>query len=211
MTVIDKLATTLGRKNEVPNQILAEQIVSAKDREAVEELVENLFNRDRRIQSDCIKVLYEIGAANPDLIAEHLLGFGGLLRSKHNRLVWGAMTALDYITLNEPQGVYKLMPEIQVAAEAGSVIARDHAIGILAKLGSLQQFSEKCVPLLIEQLKTCPENQFPMYAEMSLKAVNKKNMGLFHEAIGNRHATLAKESQKKRITRVLRQLESGTG
>jgi len=65
MTVIDKLATTLGRKDEVPNQILAEQIVSAKDREAVEELVENLFNRDRRIQSDCIKVLYEIGAANP--------------------------------------------------------------------------------------------------------------------------------------------------
>jgi len=208
MTVLNKLATSLGRRDEIPNQLLAGQIVRAQDQQAVTELVEHLSHRDRRIQNDCIKVLYEIGETNPDLIAEHRLVFAGLLKSKNNRLVWGAMTALDHITLKEPRGVYRLLPEILAAADTGSVIARDHAISILTKLATFNQFSKKCVPVLMEQLKTCPSNQFPMYAEMSLKVVNQKSVRLFREAIGNRLARLAKESQKKRITRVLRQMES---
>lgn len=208
MTVLDKLATALGRRDEVPNQLLAGQIARGNDKEAVKELVENLSNRDRRIQSDCIKVLYEIGERNPDLIAGHQRAFGELLRSKNNRLVWGAMTALDTITLREPKGVFRLLPQILAAADTGSVITRDHTVGILIKLASVKQFSDKCVPLLIEQLQTCPNNQLPMYAEMSLKVVNEKNMKLFHKAIGNRLETLEKESQKKRIARVLRQLVS---
>jgi hypothetical protein len=39
MTVLDKLATALDRRDEVPNQLLAEEIVRGKDKKAVQELV----------------------------------------------------------------------------------------------------------------------------------------------------------------------------
>lgn len=71
MTIIDKLATALNRKDEGPNQELAKYIADRNDREAVKELVDNLYNRDKNIQSDCIKVLYEIGDLKPSLIVEY--------------------------------------------------------------------------------------------------------------------------------------------
>ncbi len=65
MTVIDKLASSLGHKDEVPNQKLAEQIVQKNNKDAVQELIDNLDNKNKDIQNDCIKVLYEIGHAAP--------------------------------------------------------------------------------------------------------------------------------------------------
>jgi hypothetical protein len=102
MTILNRLATALKRRDETPNQLLAEEIVRTNDEYAVEELVENLRNKNRNIQSDCIKVLYEIGERNPALIAGRHKQFGELLDSPNNRLVWGAMTALDAITAKEP-------------------------------------------------------------------------------------------------------------
>jgi len=103
MSVLHQLATALGRRDEVPNQELARRIVRERDAAAVQELVENLWHNNKAIPSDCIKVLYEIGAANPDLIANYYNEFGKLLESKNNRLVWGAMMALDTIVLKQPR------------------------------------------------------------------------------------------------------------
>ena len=145
------------------------QIVASKDGQAIKELVDNLSNKDKKIRSDCVKVLYEIGEKSPELIAPYHEDFGKLLGSHEDRLVWGAVTALDSIALVEPEGVYLLLPEIMKAADGESVIARDHAVGVLTKLATLGAYSGACIPLLLKQLKTCPDNQFPMYVEMSLK------------------------------------------
>jgi len=69
MSVLTKLATALNRRDEIPNQALAEEIVKKHDVSAVRELVDNLSDPDKGIQSDCIKVLYEIGQRDPKLIA----------------------------------------------------------------------------------------------------------------------------------------------
>ena len=165
MTILDKLASSLNRRDEVPNQQLAMQIVDGNDEKAVKELVRNLRNRDREIQSDCIKVLYEVGERKPDLIAEYAGEFSSLLDSDNNRLVWGGMAALDQIALANPKTIYGMLPKIVGSAETGSVITRDHAVGILIKLASLAQYRETVTPLLIEQLKRSPTNQLPMYSE----------------------------------------------
>jgi hypothetical protein len=206
MSILEKLATALHRRDEVPNQELAKEIVRTNDRRAVKELVENLTNKDKNIQSDCIKVLYEIGEREPALIASYYREFGKLLDSKNNRLVWGAMTALDSITTQEPKGVYALLAKILDVADSGSVITRDHAVGILVRLGALKQYADECVPLLIKQLMACPDNQFPMYAEMSLAVVTEKNKKTLQNVITRRQAGLEKESQQKRIARVLKRL-----
>src|SRR5262249_52739729 len=131
MSILDKLATALDRRDEVPNQDLADQIVRMRDKKAVQELVDNLANKNKNIQSDCIKVLYEIGEREPGLIAGPCNAFAGLLESSNNRLVWGAMTALDAIAAVEPTAVAQFVGTIVAHADAGSVITRDHAVGIL--------------------------------------------------------------------------------
>lgn len=207
MGVIEKLATTLNRRDEVPNQELARGIVSERNAAAVRELVENLHHKNKGIQGDCIKVLYEIGESDPDLIAKYYQEFGKLLESKNNRLVWGAMMALDTIALKEPKAVYGMLSKIlMVADSSGSVIARDHAVGILVKLGTLKPYKRVCVPLLIEQLMGCPNNQFAMYVEMSVPAIDADNRKRFQQVMERRVDKLDKESQKKRVAKVLKQL-----
>jgi len=206
LTVLDKLSSRLGRRDEVPNQGLAMQIVASKDGEAVKELVDNLSNKDKKIRGDCVKVLYEIGEKSPELIAPYHEVFGKLLGSHENRLVWGGVTALDSIALVEPEGVYLLLPEIIKAADGGSVIARDHAVGVLTKLATLGAYSDACIPLLLKQLKTCPDNQFPMYAEMSLKVADGGNRASLIKVFEGRLKGLKKESQKRRVQKVLREL-----
>jgi HEAT repeat protein len=206
MNVLDKLAAALNRRDEAPNQELAKKILRTKDQRAVKTLVENLFQANQNIQGDCIKVLYEIGYQNPSLIAPYYKEFGKLLDNKTNRLVWGAMTALDSIAETEPKGVHSLLGKILIVADSGSVITRDHAVGILAKLGTMKEYANECVPLLIEQLRNCPDNQFGMYAEKSEAVVTEKNKQSFVDVIMRRLTTVEKESQRKRIAKILKRL-----
>ena len=225
MTILNKLATSLGRRDEIPNQLLAAEIVRSKDRHAVQELIANLSHKDKGIPSDCIKVLYEIGASAPELLAPHYRVFGELLESRNNRLVWGAMTALDTIVSLEPKGIYSLLGRVLKTADAGSVITRDHAVGILIKLAREKQYAAKCFPLLLEQLLTCPNNQLPMYAEQSLvllgagakarepDARSTTNKGLapkliadLEKVLSKRLSNLEKESQQARVAKVLKRL-----
>ena len=208
MSVLTKLATAMRRRDEAPNQALAKEIVEKNDKSAVRELIENLRAKDKNIQSDCIKVLYEIGERKPQLIAPHAAAFGELVGSPNNRLVWGAVTALDHIALAAPKSVYALLPQVMEAANTGSVITRDHAVGILTKLGTLKPYADECLQLLIEQLKSCPNNQLPMYAEMSLAMATQSAKPALHETISKRLPVLEKESQKKRVTKVLKRLAS---
>ena len=57
MTVLNRLASSLDSRDQVPNQELAKAIAEKNEKEAVKELVENLLNKSTAIQNDCIKVL----------------------------------------------------------------------------------------------------------------------------------------------------------
>lgn len=211
MTVLDRMATALNRRDEGPNQELARDIVRTHDTGAVRELVENLANSNRNIQSDCIKALDEIGTLAPEMIAGYYKELGKLLDSSNNRMIWGAMAALDTIALHQPKGVHSLLAKIITAADTGSVITRDHAVGILAKLGTLKQYAPDCIPPLIRQLATSPGNQFPMYAEMALAVITDSNRETFREIITERFDGLEKESQRKRVGKVLKKIGNKGG
>ena len=206
MTIIDKLASSLNRRDEVPNQKLAKQIVDRNDEKAVEELVGNLTNKDREIQSDCIKVLYEVGERKPALIAKYAGEFSSLLDSENNRLVWGGMAALDQIALADPKTIYGMLTKIVGSGERGSVITRDHTVGILIKLASLAQYREKVIPLLIEQLKRSPTNQLPMYSENLVPIVTDKNRAAFVRTLASRLDDIQKVAKRKRVERVIAKL-----
>ena len=206
MTILNKLASSFGRRDEVPNQELAQQILKSKNTKAIKELVDNLANKDKNIQSDCIKVLYEIGEQQPQLIAAYEKEFLSLLDSRNNRLVWGAMTALDYIASINPKGIHKNLAKILLVADSGSVITKDHAVGILIKLSSEKKYTDDAMSLLLDQFRSCPTNQLPMYAENALKAIPAKSTADFAKVLSARLGGIEKESKRKRIEKVIKRL-----
>jgi hypothetical protein len=208
MNAIDLLATSLCRNDDVPNQELAGLIIQSNRADWVQELVENLNNKDKNVQSDCIKVLYEIGERGAaSLIAPYYETFGNLLESKNNRLVWGAMYALDSITSVSPAEIFSILPAICKAIDHGSVITIDGGVSILAKLAAIREYSETAFPLLAEQLKRCPAKQLPMYAEKSVKNIRSENRSSFIDIVRQRYNEMEKDSQKKRLDKVLKSLK----
>lgn len=207
MTVIDKLATSLNRRDEVPNQELAKQISSKNDKKAVKELIENMNNnKSKDIQNDCIKVLYEIGALKPQLIADYTKDFAALLDSKNNRLQWGAMTALNTITGENPKAIYSVLAKIITAADKGSVITNDQAVNILINLCSVKQYSKSVFSLLIERLKISPTNQLPMYAERATPIINNENKELFIRILASRLKDIERDTGRLRVEKVIKKV-----
>jgi hypothetical protein len=166
----------------------------------------SMFNKEKKIQNDCIKVLYEIGYRKPKLISTSLPVFVGLLKNKNNRLIWGAMVAIDTITDVEPNDVYSFLAEIMQAIDKGSVITKDAGVEILAKLSVNANYEKNCFPLLMEQLKTCPVKQLAQYAEKTIQAISDKNKKEFITTINTRIPDLENDSQKKRINAVLKKI-----
>lgn len=207
MTVLDKLASALGSKGNEPNILLAQQIAASDDHKAIKELVENLDNKDQKIQGDCIKTLYEIGYIKPELIAEYYPEFIELLSHKNNRMVWSGMIALTTITEPKAKEIFSSLELIMDTVNKGSVITKDCGVEILAKLNCYDEYFDKTDPLLLNQLSECPIKQLPMYAEKSLICIGERNREAYHNVIINRKVECEKVSQLKRLEKVLKKME----
>lgn len=207
MTVLNSLASVQGLKGNEANIALAKEIASSNNKSAVEELVNNLNNKDKKIQSDCVKTLYEAGYLEPELIADHYAEFLKLLTGKNNRLVWGGMIALSTITDLKAKEIFKSIDLIMRTIEKGSVITVDSGIEILAKLNKYNEYFDTTDPLLMEQLWKCPIKQLPMYAEKSLISINEKNKEAYQNIILKRKPECEKDSQVKRLDKVLKKID----
>lgn len=207
MSIIPKLATSLNRRDEVPNQELAAEIVKRSDKAAVAELVENLANKNKGIRNDCIKVLYEVGYVEPKLIAPHTAAFLSLLASKDNRLQWGAMYALGCVAKAKPDDVFASVQTIIDAADKGSVITRDGCVRILITLSKSTKYGDVAFSHLLEQLASCPTNQLPMYAEEAVPVINADNKDRFVKVLSSRLGEIEKDSKRKRVEKVTRLLQ----
>jgi len=206
MTIIDKLATSLNRRDEIPNQELAKQIAKRNDKNSIKELFDHLSNKNKNIQSDCIKVIDEIGTLKPKLLADFSKELIALLDSKNNRLQWGTMTALDNITNEIPKQIHKVLGKIIAVADKGSVITNDHCVGILIKLCAIKEYAEDAFALLNERLKISPTNQLPMYAENALFIINDKNKAAFIKTLNSRLPDIEKDTKRIRVEKVPKKL-----
>ncbi|MBL8879471.1 MAG: hypothetical protein JNG88_10160 [Phycisphaerales bacterium] len=203
MSILDQLSCAKGERGETGNVRLAEKLASSKDKKSIAEVAAGLDVARRDIRNDCIKVLYELGAADPALIRPFAATFARLLAHKDNRMVWGAMTALDAIAAAYPGDIVEHLPAVNAAAKTGSVITRDHAIGILVKLAALPAHRKRCLNQLAAHLEAAPPNQVGMYAEIVaplLKEPAGKNLAAILE---RRIDDLPKESQQRRVCKVL--------
>jgi len=206
MSVIEKLAHARGRRDEVPNQELARELAEANNIRNIKKIAKNLFNEDKKIQSDCIKVLYEIGYLKPDLIAGYTVDFIRLLKHRNNRMVWGGMIALSTVAEIAAQDIFTHLTIIQKVLENGSVIAIDSVIKTLAIVASTDPAYHKMIfPLLLDHLKTCRPKEIPMHAEFIAIAVNEQSKAYFSNILKKRMDIL-NQTQQKRITKLLNRI-----
>ena len=205
MTVLDQLASSLGRRDEVPNQELAKALAADKNKQGIHEVAGNLWNKNKNIQADCIKVLYEVGYIEPKLIAGYTEEFVKLLRSKNNRLVWGGMTALAEVAKTNPDVVFRHLNEIKKAKETGSVITVDNAISTLAYTAAdREEYNNVIFPYLLKHLSSCRPKEVPQHAEKTLVAVNSTNKADFIRVLEKRMEDLS-GSGLSRIKKVIKQ------
>jgi hypothetical protein len=202
MSIRGKLANALGRNDERPNVELAEALAAKPNAASVNELVELLSGGTVAEQNDAIKVLYELGERKPEAITGHVDAFLALLKSKNNRNIWGAMSAIDTLASARPKEVAAALKDILLAADKGSVIAKDKAMSTLSKLALAGE--PNAMPALLERLDGAATNQFPMYAEMALPAVGGHKAKF--QAILERRLPDLPPAKQARVQKVLRKL-----
>lgn len=206
MSILNQLASALNRRDEIPNQVLAQHIAATNDQNAVQELIENLHHKNKAIQSDCIKTLDEIAKLNPKLVAPYIADLLILLNHKNNRLQWGSMATLNAIANENLKAIYTALPQIIACADQGSVITNDHCVGMLIKLCANQTYAEDAFSLLIERLLKSPTNQLPMYAEQAISIINEQRKPIFIHTLTSRLHEIEKDSKRIRVEKVIKKL-----
>ena len=207
MSVLNRIAYFRNRRDEVPNQELARALAEKKDRKGIREIAENLWNENQNVQSDCLKVLYEIGYLDPELVADYVGDFLKLLKSKNNRMVWGSMIALSTIAEIKAGEIYRHYEEIKGVMEQGSVITRDNGVKILAAVASRDEaHGKKIFPYLLRHLETCRPKDVPQHAEKIVVAVNARNGNEFVKVLEKRLADMT-SSQATRLRQVIKEAE----
>jgi hypothetical protein len=207
MSVLHKIAFYRDRRDEVPNQELARELAEARDAEGIREIAENLGHKNPNVQSDCLKVLYEIGYLAPDLIAGYVDRFLALLRHKNNRMVWGGMIALATIAELKPTEIWNDVDAVIEAVDRGSLITVVWGVKTLAVVASTEEARrEKLFPILMKRLKECLPRDVPMHAQSILCAVDAGNKAEYLSAIESRKAEMT-ASQLARLRKVTRQVE----
>lgn len=210
MSTLDKLACSLNRRDEVPNQELARELAATRNVDGIREIAEGLSNKDVAIRSDCVKVLYEIGYLAPELVAPYALDFLKLLKSRNNRLVWGGMIGLSTVGPLAADVLHPHLAEIQKAIQAGSVITKDAGVLALAGIASANAtYNLEIFPFLLEHLRTCRPKDVPQHCEKILPAVTTENKADFIVVLEKRMEDML-GSQVTRVRKVIKQAEKTT-
>jgi hypothetical protein len=208
MSILNRLACSLGRRDEIPNQELARDLAARRDNVSIRELAENLWAKDKNIQADCVKTLYEIGYIEPALIAGYVEDFVKLLKSRNNRLVWGGMIALGVAAKANPDAVFKNLDAIKKAKESGSVITVDNAVAALAQTAAAsRKYNAAIFPYLLEHLKTCRPKEVPQHSEKTLPAVTASNKADFIPVLEKRMEDLS-GGGLARVKKVIKQAQA---
>jgi hypothetical protein len=207
MPVIDQISYFQNRRDEVPNQELAKRLAEQRDERGLSEIAAHLGDKNPNVQSDCLKVLYEVGYLTPELIAPYVEDFLKLVRARNNRLVWGAMIALASIAGLQPETCFAHLAELEEITEYGSVITQDNGIKTLAALAaSKPEYRAAIFPFILDHLSRCGSAYLAHRAESVIAAVDEGNKAEFLAGLKQRLPDLS-PAQAKRVEKLMRVLQ----
>jgi len=204
MAYIDKIAYNLNRRDEVPNQELAKELVESNNIEGFDEIASYLYDKNKSVASDCLKVLYEAGYLKPELISKYVDDYLKLLSSKNNRMVWGAMIALWNIAKIEHEKIYSSIALILHHTETGTVITHVTGIKVLTALSEVNDtYYNHLYPILLNYIKECRPVDFGKRVEDYMSILSDRNREDIIDIVKERYSSLNK-SQSARIRKAFK-------
>ena len=206
--IVSQLASARGHNDQSANVELAQALCKDQDHAGIACLVDVLQTGAKSQRTDAIKVLYEVGACDPKLIVPHVDVFFDTLKSRENRMVWGSLMTLAKICKAQPDAVAQRLDLVLAVADAGSVIAKDQAIEILATLKSVQDHAGVASRELFDRLRGAAINQLPKYAEITLASLLPGEREEFIDILGMRLGELMPEAKRRRLRKVKDKAES---
>jgi len=190
-SVLSKISYYQNVRDEIPNQELARQLAETRNTAGIQEITAHLWDKNKNVQSDCLKVLYETGYLAPELIADCAGDFLKLLHSKNKRLVWGAMIGLAAVAGLRADAVWAQIADVQRTVETGSVITVVWGVRALAKVAATSpERRKRLFPFLKHTLETCIPRDVPTHAESMLCAVDQSIRAEFLSVLEARRAEL---------------------
>lgn len=207
MTALERIAHFQGRRDEAPNQRLARDLATRKDRRGIREIVQGLSHTHPGVRADCVKVLYEVGYLEPKLVAGYVPDFLHLLGHRDNRLVWGGMTALSTVAGIRATAIYDRRKEILQAMAGGSVITVDAGVLTLAAAATSPARRRGLLPPLLRHLASCRPKDIPQHSEKILPAVDRATKAPFLRVLKKRLPELT-SAQQARVRKVMKQAEN---
>jgi hypothetical protein len=206
MAYIEKIAYHLGARDEVPNQELAALLAKEKNQAGIDEIAGYLHDKNPSIASDCLKVLYETGYLEPQLIAKYAGTFLELLDSKNNRMVWGAMIALATIAELVPELIWPQREKVKGLVETGTVITNVWGVKTLIGMSKAgEPYYRELIDDLMRLQKDCRDVDFAKRAEDMEPAIQPEHRAVYREILERRKAGLSKSAQN-RLARVIKKL-----
>jgi hypothetical protein len=201
------IAYNLGRRDEVPNQELARKLAEEKNAAGIKEIAGHLYDKNKSVASDCIKVLYEAGYINVGLIAPYAEDFARLLSSKNNRMVWGAMIALAGVASVAPEKVYPHKKLILELIETGTVITNVWGVKAYINMAKADKYYSELKPLIFKLQAECRPVDFAKRAEDMMGAVRRKDIAEYIDILESGRQQLS-SAGAKRTDRVIKKLKA---
>jgi hypothetical protein len=210
MSVLKNIAYYQNRRDEVPNQEVARELAQTRNTADIREIAQNLWNKEPNIQSDCLKVLYELGYLAPELIEEYVGDFIKLLSHPNNRMVWGGMIAISTVASLQAEAIFTHVAEIKKTMETGSVITKDAGMRALAKIAARKdEYRDGIIPYLFDRFENSRPVDAARYAEFILGAIDTTNKAEFTDLLLKWIAS-ANGSRLARLRKVLKQVGEST-
>ena len=193
MKTIERIAYFQNVQNDNPNVELAKELASTGDKEAIKEIAEGLYHKNKRVQSNCLKVLYEIAYREPVLVTKYSNDFLSLLDSKNNRMVWGSMIALDAMGEINPLPILLNIEKIMTAIDKGSVITKLRGLSAMAKALYVDKtYNQKYFKYLLNHAMTCrPSEVAPILESIFPTIDTRENSDAFSWVMDKRLESLS--------------------
>lgn len=204
MSIGDKLSYALGRRDQGPNKALAKRLVEEGGTAGLSSLVDFIETKPhRRLQMDAMLTMAWVAEQKPEMLVQHVQYLIEKLCDPIDRVSWGSMIALSYVSRLVPDKMYEAMPQILDAMDQGSIVGRDHGFRILINLYRIEKYRADLFFIVLEQIKKAPQNQLGQYTERLLEVIDNNHLQDLMHTLEQLREELSSEHHLKRLDKNL--------
>jgi len=208
MSIINKLSSRIGKREEGPNIEVAKLCV--QNPSYLDEIRDNLHSKDKKLQGDCAEVFTEVAKIKPDLAAKYIDDLLSMLDTKNNRALWESLASISLIAHLKANRIYPYREKFIHLAKTGSVIVVDGAVSTLGKVAAQSdEYNKEIFPKLLKILKGVIPRDIPRIAEYIIPAVmvNSIFKGQMRIVLEKRLPECVNKSAISRVRKLLKSLE----